>query len=153
MGFIWRIMENGFSPKCSQESAVVSKDVGNFSVCVVVIWVLCFKVTYDVSLAPLLNKETNIFIYNNRKFCNVLQTLCACVSLTSTALTSSNECISFTGSTCCWRMKSAMAATDLWPLYSLFIIIPLRNNFNVGYLVMRYLWAMSATQRQRQRRS
>lgn len=71
-----------------------------------------------------------------------------CLPLTSTVLTSSIECISFTGSTCCWRMKSAMAATDLWPLYSLFIIIPLRNNFNVGYLVIRYRWAMSATPRQ-----
>lgn len=69
--------------------------------------------------------------------------------LTSRDLNSSIVWISFTGSTCCWRMKSAMAVTDLWPLYSLFIIIPLRNSFSVGYLVMRYRWAMSAAQRKR----
>lgn len=47
----------GASPQSSQECAVISKDVGNFFICAVVIGVLCFKVTYDVSLASLLKME------------------------------------------------------------------------------------------------
>ncbi len=43
------------SPEGSRERAVISKDVGNFFICVVVIGVLFFKEAYDVSLAPLLN--------------------------------------------------------------------------------------------------
>lgn len=67
----------GVSPNGSQECAVISKDVGNFFICVVVIGVLFFKVTYDVSLAPLLNREAEkIFeninctiLFNNAEEC------------------------------------------------------------------------------------
>lgn len=47
----------GVSPKSSQECAVISKDVGNFFIGAVVIRVLFLKVTYDVSLVSLWNKE------------------------------------------------------------------------------------------------
>lgn len=88
---------------------------------------------------------TNVF----KIYWDSFRRLNVCFPLTSKVWSSSIDCNSFTGSTCCWRMKSAIATTDLWPLYSLFIIIPLRNNFNVGYLEMRYRWAMSAAQKQR----
>lgn len=41
------------SPKGSQECAVISKDVGNLFIRVVVIGVLAFKVADDISLTPL----------------------------------------------------------------------------------------------------
>lgn len=42
------------SPESGQECAVISKDVGNFLKCSIVVRVLVFKETNDVSLAPLL---------------------------------------------------------------------------------------------------
>ncbi len=57
-------------------------------------------------------------------------------TLTSVVLISSRLSTAFIGSTFCWRMKSAMAVTDLWPLYSRFIIIPFLNSFSVGYLLI-----------------
>lgn len=47
----------GGSPEGSQERAVISKDVGNLFVRVVVIGVLALKVTDDVPLTPLREKE------------------------------------------------------------------------------------------------
>lgn len=41
------------SPKGSQECAVISEDVGNLFIRVVVIGVLAFKVADDISLTPL----------------------------------------------------------------------------------------------------
>lgn len=52
-----RDLKIGGSPKRSQECAVISKDVGNLFIRVVVIGVLVFKVTDDISLTPLLDKE------------------------------------------------------------------------------------------------
>lgn len=45
------------SPKGSQECAVISKDVGNLFIRVVVLGVLAFKVADDISLTPLLDEE------------------------------------------------------------------------------------------------
>lgn len=64
--------------------------------------------------------------------------------LTSTLFTSSRLWISVIGSTFCCRMKSAIAVTDLWPRYSLFIIIPFLKSFRVGYLLILYRCAISA---------
>lgn len=49
--------EEGGSPKGSRECAVIPKDVGNLFIRVVVIGVLVFKVTDDISLTPLSDKE------------------------------------------------------------------------------------------------
>lgn len=51
---------SGVSPEGCQECAVVSEDVGNFLVCVVVIRVLLLKVADDVPLAPLIGNKTHI---------------------------------------------------------------------------------------------
>lgn len=51
-----RDLKMGGSPKGSRECAVISKDVGNLFIRVVVIRVLVVKVTDDISLTPLLNK-------------------------------------------------------------------------------------------------
>lgn len=143
--FLGMVGKLGGSPRGSGERAVISKDVGNLFICVVVLRVLGLKVADDISLTPLLDEEgTNEAILSGKTVCFIDR---APSPLTSTVLASSIDSNSFTGSTCCWRMKSAMATTDLWPLYSRFIIIPLRNNFKVGYLLMRYRWAMSATEK------
>lgn len=48
------------SPEGCQERAVVSEDVGNFLVRVVVVRVFLLKVAYDVPLAPLIGDKTHI---------------------------------------------------------------------------------------------
>lgn len=57
----------GVSPKGCQECAVVSEDVGNFLVCVVVVRVLLLKVADDVSLAPLLGDKTHSHVRNKEE--------------------------------------------------------------------------------------
>lgn len=58
--FLGRDLKTGGSPKGSQECAVISKDVGNLFIRVVVIGVLVVKVTDDISLTPLLDKEWRV---------------------------------------------------------------------------------------------
>lgn len=101
----------GGSPKGSGESAVISKDVGNLLVRVVVIGVLGFKVADDIPLAPLLDEEGRNEATLSDKTVYFIDR--ARSPLASTVFVSSAESNSFTGSTCCWRMKSAMATTDL----------------------------------------
>lgn len=56
-------LRRGFSPEGCQECAVVSEDVGNFLVRVVVVRVLHLEVADDVPLAPLMADKAHIHIW------------------------------------------------------------------------------------------
>lgn len=54
------VFRGGVSPEGCQKCAVISEDVGNFLIRVVVVRVLLLKVADDVPLAPLIGDKTHI---------------------------------------------------------------------------------------------